>query len=147
MNRVLIVTALVIVVGLSSCASRREPILQHPEILHVVLVKLKNPSDAPDLFRDAREALGSAGRDRSVSPGVPFTMGRPEVDGSYDAAFVVEFADQQAYRRYLASKGHEDLVRVWRPHIESMRVYDIGRASEPDAGTIVKRTGVPGPRD
>jgi len=119
---------------LAGCAVHRRPILEKPEVLHVVLVKLYSPEQAQELVDDTQEALGLSCSTRALTPGVPFKMGRAEVDSDYDAAFVMEFKDAETYRRYLDSPEHRRLVAKWKPRTRSMRVFDMQRAySHPHA--------------
>jgi len=121
---------------LTGCAVHRQPILEKPEILHVVLIKLNSPGQAQELVDDTQEALGLSGSTRAITPGVPFEMGRAEVDSDYDAAFVMEFKDAETYRRYLASPEHKRLVAKWKPRTASMRVFDMQRAYASNHGKL-----------
>lgn len=126
---------------LAGCAEHRRPILEKPEILHLVLIRLHSPGQAQELVDDTQEALGLSGSTRAVTPGVPFEMGRAEVDSDYDAAFVMEFKDAETYRRYLESPEHKRLVAKWKPRSASMRVFDMQRAYGDPWGPDEKRYG------
>lgn len=130
----MIVVALASLTLLCSCAVHRQPILEKPEVLHVVLVQLNAPSDVQELIDDTQKALGLSGSTRAVTPAVPFDMDRPEVDDDYDAAFVMEFKDAETYQRYLTSPEHVQLVQKWKPRASSMRVFDMQRAYASNKG-------------
>jgi hypothetical protein len=131
-------------IGLASCASRRQPVLQQPEVLHVVLVKLKNPADAQELVNDTQRTLGLTSDAHALTPGVALGVKRPEVDDDYTVAFVMEFRDADCYQRYLESEAHKGLVARWLPRAERLRAMDIQRAYahfdfENDTGGEVKK--------
>lgn len=122
--------------------------MEAPEVLHIVLINLEHPEDAQDLIDDALSELWFARRSLySFTPGSGFEMGRPEVDGAYDVAFVMKFEDSAEYREYLTSREHARLQRVWKPHVTRLRVIDIQRvAATNDDAWVCKPQGSRGPR-
>lgn len=91
--------------------------------MHVVLLKMKSPSDAPAAQKDAVEALSPLAR--RITPGRHLELGRPEVDGAYDVAFLMEFDSPAQYRAYLDSEAHRSILQRWRTRVESLRAFDI----------------------
>ena len=56
--------------------------------------------------------------------GRPVDTGRPEVSADYDLAILVEFDSVDAYRAWLASPAHRDLVRTWKPRWSRATIVD-----------------------
>ncbi len=141
MHRAPLLLALVAFLCLTSCAARRQPILDQPEVLHIVLVKLKSVSDAQALVNDTQSTLGLASETHALTPGVALGIERPEVDDDYTVAFLMEFRDPASYQRYLESEEHKALVGRWLPRVESLRAFDVQRAYARSAAGMSKIYG------
>lgn len=135
--RTLAVALLGVAACLGACAER-PAIARGHELLHVVLVKLKDPSRADELMRDTRAAIDAADIDLSLTPGRHADFGRPEVTADYDAAFIMRFPNDAEYQRYLASPEHTALVKRWMPESVSLRVFDI-RPAGPDPSAAPRK--------
>lgn len=94
-------------------------------VLHVVLIKLKDPALVPDMERDAREALPAVRGVKRLRCGRALGLLRPMVDSAYDSAITMEFDSADAYDRYLNDPAHVAVVTKWKPEMESIRVIDI----------------------
>jgi hypothetical protein len=141
MHRAPLLLALVTFLCLTSCAARRQPILDQPEVLHIVLVKLKSVSDAQALVNDTQSTLGLTSETHALTPGVALGIERPEVDDDYTVAFIMEFRDPASYQRYLDSEPHKALVGRWMPRVESLRAFDVQRAYARSASNTSKTYG------
>lgn len=95
-------------------------------VRHVVLLKLKERSDRPQLERACDEQLSAIPGVVEYSIGRPVDTGRPIVDGDYDVAVYVGFPSVEAYRGYLVHPKHVALVSAWKDKFQSMRIYDFG---------------------
>ncbi|MFM9958918.1 MAG: Dabb family protein [Phycisphaerales bacterium] len=145
MPRFPLVLLAALTLSLGSCAQRPVPRDQAP-ILHVVLVKLKNPEWADAVHRHVVHVLRATRSADEVTRGFHYDLGRPEVDGAYDIAFLMPFADRAAYEKYLRSPEHADLLRMWRPQIESLRIFDVGcERTDDTTHPIAKPRGLVGP--
>lgn len=107
----------------SSGGGRAGALIPGDGVLHVVLLKLKSPGDAPEAEKDARESL--APMMRRFTAGRAFDLGRPEVVGDYDIAFVMEFDRVSDYQRYLDSGAHRAILARWKPRVASLRAVDV----------------------
>lgn len=149
MNRLILalVSALaaVLMIGLASCAARPVPRDRAP-ILHVVLVKLKQPGDAQRAYDDVVSVLNNTRAARDFIRGFHVDTGRPEVDADYDMALIMEFETRALYEKYLTSEAHGALLRVWRPHIAGLRIFDISKEPTANPNVIMKNPGVLGPQ-
>lgn len=99
-------------------------------VTHVVICWQKHPGDPAE-----RHALLDAGaRIRSipgvlqVSTGTMLPSTRPIVDTTWDVAYVITFADQQAMNAYLSNPDHMKLKHdVLDPNVRQVKVYDLVR--------------------
>jgi hypothetical protein len=91
---------------------------------HVVLFTLHDPADAAALLADCRERLVRIPGVLDVQAGAPVDIGRPDVAADYDVGLVVQFADAQAYRAYLADPRHQELVQFWKPRWKALWFCD-----------------------
>lgn len=143
----MIVAALAACLLLASCATRRTVGREDAPVTHVVLVKLKDPSHATDAYRDTFNVLNKVRTAHTLTKGFAYDTGRKEVDGTYDLALLMDFPDRLTYEKYLNSAEHQKLLRVWKPHVEMLRIFDIGREKVANPNVITKNEGVRGPRD
>lgn len=101
-------------------------------VVHVVLVKLKDPAKRDDLMRSCREDLARIGTVRRWTYGPPIDTGRGErVDSAYDVGLTFEFDDAEGYRAYLASGGHAAFIERWQSEFASLRIFDYAEPADP----------------
>ena len=96
-----------------------------PGIQHVVLIKLRDPAQAPRLLADGEALRRIPGVRRYVS-GRPVGAGRAAVDAGYDVGVTMDFASAADLERYLADPRHVALVEKWAPRWEWIRIHDFG---------------------
>lgn len=102
-------------------------------IRHVVLAKLVDPADAPELIAQLDRDLSGLPSITSYWRGTRVPSDRPEVRDDFDVGMVVDFADTDAYRAYVNDPKHLALVKAWKPRSSSLLIYDI--ASRATAGS------------
>lgn len=96
-------------------------------VQHVVVVWLKKPGDAAD-----RERVVAASREFRSIPGVcDLTVGtcvpggRPIIDGTYDVAISMRFADEAAMQAYVEHPDHKAAAEaIIKPLAKKVLVYD-----------------------
>lgn len=94
-------------------------------ISHVVLITLRDPSDAEALIADCDRMLGTIPSVVSYACGKPLDTGRDSVDGAYHVGLYVGFDSAVGYSDYLTHEAHVELVEAWKARTESMRIFDI----------------------
>ena len=92
---------------------------------HVVLIKLRDASQAEALLADTRRHLSAVPHVADLWVCRPFELGRPGVDLDWDVGVIVGFADREAYEAYLVHPEHGALVETWQPRWEWIRVHDL----------------------
>ena len=95
-----------------------------PEVQHVVLLRLKDPLDTPDLVRACNGLAEAVPSVRSAFAGLHVEIGRNNVDRDYDLCFIVGFDSVEGYREYLDHPAHLQLLADWRDRLEWIRVVD-----------------------
>jgi len=95
------------------------------KLQHVVVIKLRDRSQADALVADTRRHLSAVPEVSELRVGRPFEVGRPGVDLDWDVGVIVGFADRKAYEGYLSNPEHARLVQTWQPRWEWIRVYDL----------------------
>ncbi|MCA9288201.1 MAG: Dabb family protein [Phycisphaerales bacterium] len=95
-----------------------------PEVQHVVLLRLKDPLDTPDLVRSCNSLAEGVPSVRSAFAGLHVEIGRSNVDRDYDLCFIVGFDTVEGYREYLDHPLHLRLLDEWRDRLEWIRVVD-----------------------
>lgn len=145
MNRITTAAALCLLTVLCSCAAPRGRAPGTPTVLHVVLVKLRQPEHAERVLRDVVAVLNQTRTARRFDYGYHFESGRAEVDRDYDLALIMEFEGPAPYSAYLASDAHQELLRVWRPHITALRIFDLARQTPIDPNALAGRPRILGP--
>ncbi|MEZ6232610.1 MAG: Dabb family protein [Phycisphaerales bacterium] len=95
-----------------------------PEVQHVVLLRLKDPLDTPDLVRACNALAEDVPSVRSAFAGLHVEIGRNNVDRDYDLCFIVGFDTVGGYREYLEHPAHLQLLADWRDRLEWIRVVD-----------------------
>ena len=117
---------IVAVMSLGGCQPDRRIYRAEPgTIVHVVLLKLKDPTKREELMRACREDLSRIGAVRRWTYGTPIDTGRGErVDSAYDVGLTFEFADEEGYNAYLASGGHTSFLARWQAEFAGLRIFD-----------------------
>lgn len=110
---------------LAGCSQKMQQAMSPPDILHVVLVKLNDQSEARALQGDTFRMVGGATSGRSMVLGTALDPDRNGVDSDYDTAFTFRFRTREDYDAYLCSEEHQWLLNKWKPRIKSIRVFDI----------------------
>ncbi|HMN95458.1 MAG TPA: Dabb family protein [Phycisphaerales bacterium] len=121
--------ALALAVAAGCASPRGEPLPPSPgEIVHVVLVKLNDPSEGPALIDDANRRLATIAGMTTWLAGEHRELGRTGVVQDYDVGFAMGFDDDEAYLAYLDHPAHVAFVERWRPRSQWLRIYDLGEA-------------------
>ena len=94
-------------------------------INHVVLIKLDDPRDAGELMDDCDRLLPTIEVVRGYWCGQHGDFGRSTVDGDYDVALYVGFDSADEYATYVDHENHVELVEMWKPKFEWIRVHDV----------------------
>lgn len=102
-----------------------EPSNRPARISHIVLVKLKNPADAPALIADSDAKLARIPGVTAYACGRHLDMGRPTVIHDYDVGLYVGFDSTEDYAVYVDHPDHKALVAEWKPKSEWLHVYDV----------------------
>jgi hypothetical protein len=112
---------------LGACAVGRETVgpLRPAPILHLVYFHLQDPTQAEDLLMDCQQQLASIPGVVSYAAGMHLETGRDSVDGDYDLALLVGFADVEAYQDYLVHANHLELLATWRDRLASYTIHDV----------------------
>ncbi|HZM00632.1 MAG TPA: Dabb family protein, partial [Planctomycetota bacterium] len=95
---------------------------------HVVLVKLRDKSQTDQLLADTRRYLSTVPQVSELRLGTPFDIGRTAADLDWHVGVIVGFANRQAYEGYLLHPAHAELVELWQPRWEWIRVYHLGES-------------------
>lgn len=117
--RLAALAALVLVVG---CAT--PPIPSTGRLQHVVLVELRDPSEAGALLAECRARLARIPGVLSLEAGTPVDIGRGTAFQAYHVGLRVEFAGSADYRAYLVHPEHAALVEAWQPRWASLWFCD-----------------------
>ncbi|HVZ92931.1 MAG TPA: Dabb family protein [Phycisphaerales bacterium] len=116
-----VVGALLLAPAGCATADRSGPAAIH----HVVLIKLKDPSDARELISDTRARLSKIREVKELRAGTPIEARRAAADSDFSVELSMWFDSDDAYRRYLENPAHTALVAAWRERIADMRVIDV----------------------
>ena len=116
---------LLILLWLTSCRTGDQKPSCTGRINHVVLMKLKDPTQAPALMDDCRGRLETIPSVQGAFTGQHGDFGRTGVDDVYDVGFFVSFDTKEQYMEYLQHPDHIGLVEEWRPRFEWIRIHDI----------------------
>jgi hypothetical protein len=128
MNTQLAVAAVTIAATLchaGGCASHHE----HAPVQHIVLIKLKDPAKAEAMIAEADRELPKIKSVVTYHSGRHLDVGRPGVDGDYDAGFSFGFRDAASYQAYLDDPIHVRLVNLWKAEWASVRMFDFAAAA------------------
>jgi hypothetical protein len=119
----------------AGCGSWRRsppaPQLPATTLQHVVIIKLRQPSEADELIADTRRHLSAIPQVMDLRIGRPYDVGRPGVDLDWDVAVFMRFTDRKAYEAYLVHPEHLALVNSWQPYWQWIRVHDALDAEAP----------------
>ncbi len=113
------------ILTLLGCHTTHTPPTPSSALNHVVLIELQNTTQTEALLLDCNRLLPGIKHVDSYWCGKHFDIGRAGVDQDYDIALCVGFQTQTGYEKYLADPAHIELVDKWKPHFESIRIYDI----------------------
>ena len=94
------------------------------DLMHLVLIRLKDPLDTADLVRDCRRLAEEAPMVRAVFTGLHAETGRSVVVRDYDVCFALWFDDTAAYGEYLHHPAHKAILERWGDRIEWLRIHD-----------------------
>lgn len=115
---------------LVGCTQTRTPI-DPGRINHVVLIKLADDVDAPELESDCDRLLKTIPSVRTYACGGHFEFGRATVNSDYTVGILVSFDSTEGYRAYLKDPGHVELVEKWKPRWSGAIIYDIENIPDP----------------
>jgi hypothetical protein len=124
--------AAVVSLLLASCGADPAPTSRKVGIEHVVLIELKDPSEADALVKECEAMLAKVPSVVRYGVGRPFDAGRPEVSADYDVGLVIGFEDAEGYRAYDAHPDHVALRSAWVPRIAAIRIHDVGNSRVQD---------------
>ena len=96
-------------------------------VQHVVVVWLKKPGDAADRERvmAASRAFRAIPGVRDLTVGTCVPGGRPIIDGTYDVAISMRFADEAAMQAYVDHPDHKAAAEaIIKPLAKKVVVYD-----------------------
>ena len=116
---------LLILLWLTSCRAGDPKPSRTGHINHIVLMKLKDPTQATALMDDCRGRLETIPSVQGAFTGRHGDFGRSGVDGVYDVGFFVSFDTKEQYMEYLQHPDHVGLVGEWKPRFEWIRIHDI----------------------
>lgn len=94
-------------------------------LVHLVYVKLKDPAQTAALVADSDAMLGTIPSVTSYFCGTHRDTGRSTVDGDYDVAMGIGFADLAGYQAYLDAPAHVSFVETWKPRCQWIRIHDV----------------------
>jgi hypothetical protein len=125
MKRLVLALLAAILVGGCATSMRADP-PRPARISHIVLFKLHDPADAPELIGDCVRMLpripgvvtGAAGRPLDTARG-------DRVDGNYDVGLYIGFSSEQDYARFVEHPDHLSMVKKWTPRLEWLRIHDV----------------------
>jgi len=144
----------IMLIALSLCMSGcwgykapRGPVIAHaaprPALIgHIVFVQLSDPTKINALQRDADLMLGTIPSVTTFACGPHLDAGRATVSDDYDIAIYLGFESQEELAAYVDHPQHVQFVERWKPHLKSLRVYDM--IDLPDAQTQVGYCGIGG---
>ncbi len=122
--------ALPLVLTLAACSGMKMRVkpaeTPDPVLQHVVLVQLDDPSLAPEMLRDSREAFEAIPSLRRWDMGPRVDTGRPGLPDWYTVGLVTSFDTLADYRAYLEHPRHKALVEKWKPRWKRSEIYDFG---------------------
>jgi hypothetical protein len=95
-------------------------------IQHVVLVELDDPSLAPRMMQDMREAFEAIPVLAGWQAGPKVDTGRAQVQAWYTVGIVTEFDSVEDYKAYLEHPRHKALVEKWKPRWKRSEMFDFG---------------------
>ncbi len=108
------------------CSQKTDSLPIRPaKINHVVFCDLKNPEDTKAFMEDCDTYLATIDGVVSYWCGVHGDYGRSTVDGAYDVGLYVGFNSDEAYENYIVDPKHVYLVDKWKPHFDSLRIFDV----------------------
>jgi hypothetical protein len=106
-------------------ATRAEGAAARPApILHIVLIRLKNPLDTAELSEDCLAAAAQIPSITSALAGLHLETGRDTVTRDYDLCFTLGFDTREGLVAYVDHPAHLALLEKWRPRVEWLRIYD-----------------------
>lgn len=108
-------------------AAATAPTARPGEVVHVVLIWLKNPGDPTgrDAVVAASKQLKAIRGVEDVQVGTVLPSTRPVVDSSYDIGLVIRLRDAQALQDYAADPLHVRLAdEVLKPSAAKFLIYD-----------------------
>jgi hypothetical protein len=115
-----------LVLTLGGCAAGPRMAPRPARINHFVLVKLRNPADAPAAIADCNASLATIPGVVAFAAGAPIDTGRSDaVTADYDVGLFIGFMTEADYAVYVDHPCHTALVERWRPRVEWIRVYDV----------------------
>jgi len=122
--------ALPLVLTLAACSGMKMRVkpaeAPDPVLQHVVLVQLDDPSLAPEMLRDSREAFEAIPSLRRWDMGPRVDTGRTGLPDWYTVGLVTVFDSIADYQAYLEHPRHRALVEKWKPHWKRSEIYDFG---------------------
>lgn len=120
------VSAMFLAMLLTGCSQTNRT--AEPQIVHVVVVWLKNPGSEADRQKLIDTSRGFVGKIPGivrvqVGPVLPST--RPMVDSSFDVALVMTFDSEKSLREYDTNPVHKQAVKdVLQPLAGKVVIYD-----------------------
>jgi len=97
-----------------------------PGFTHAVYFWLKkdNPELLDEFVKEGLPKLAKVPSIQSVSWGPPASTSRDVIDGSYDLAWIVNFANAEDQDKYQVAPLHLEFVEKYKSLFEKVQVYD-----------------------
>jgi hypothetical protein len=111
---------------LAGCAAAPPAPAPRPaRISHLVLVKLRDPAQGSALIADCDRLLADIPSVVAYAAGRHLETGRDNVESGYDVGLYLGFDTEEGYTRYIEHPHHQEILRLWEPSVEWLRVYDV----------------------
>jgi len=118
------VTYFLVCLAIFSCSSTGEHEQPKDEVVHVVLIWLKEPEHMQQIINESRR-LREISELQQLRVGKSIPSDRKVVDDSFDIGLYMTFNNQEDMQRYLIHPEHKDVVNtVLKPLVSEIKVYD-----------------------
>ncbi len=119
--------AALLLLAAAGCAAAPPRPLRPARINHVVLFKLKDPSEAAQLIHDCNELLKAVPVIATGWAGTRLETARAADSGGgdFDVSFYAGFRTVADYAVYLDHPAHVAAATRWGPHLEWIRFHDV----------------------
>jgi len=93
-------------------------------ILHVVLVRLKDPLDTAACADATLAMVDQIPSITGAFVGLHLETGRDTVQGDYDVCLTMSFESREGLDAYIEHPAHLAILEQWGPRIEWIRIHD-----------------------